>query len=56
MKKKTKQHSKNVKAAPAKKQDEIFDCLKEKGVILGDIVSPALTKEEWGNLWPEDDD
>lgn len=39
-----------------KEEDEIFGFLKGKGVILGDIVAPALTKEEWGNLWPEDDE
>jgi prevent-host-death family protein len=36
-------------------KDEIFDLLKDKITITGDIVSPALTKEEWGRLWPEDE-
>jgi len=37
-------------------KDNIFGFLKGKVVFVGDVVSPALTKEEWGNLWPEDDD
>jgi antitoxin (DNA-binding transcriptional repressor) of toxin-antitoxin stability system len=36
-------------------KDDIFGFMKDKVVILGDVVSPALTKEEWGSLWPEDD-
>ena len=39
-----------------KEEDEIFGFLKGKGAILGDVVAPALTKKEWGNLWPEDDE
>lgn len=31
-------------------QDEIFGFLKGKGKITGDIVKPALTLREWGNL------
>jgi prevent-host-death family protein len=30
--------------------DEIFGFFRGKGSISGDIVSPALTPEEWGNL------
>jgi len=32
------------------KQDEIFGFLKGKGKITGDVVKPALTLREWGNL------
>jgi prevent-host-death family protein len=31
-------------------KDEIFGFLRGKGKITGDIVSPALTLEEWGDL------
>jgi prevent-host-death family protein len=36
-----------------KEQDEIFGFLKGKGKIeiKGDIVSPSLTPEEWGDLY-----
>jgi len=30
--------------------DEIYGFLKGKGTIQGDIVSPALTPQEWGEL------
>jgi len=30
--------------------DEIFNFLAGKGVIAGDIVSPALSAEEWDNF------
>jgi prevent-host-death family protein len=30
--------------------DEIFNFLAGKGTITGDVVSPALTPEEWGEL------
>lgn len=30
--------------------DEIYDFLKGQGSILGDIVSPALSPDEWGEL------
>lgn len=51
-------HGKAVaKLVPIEKEkDEIFGFLKGKGSIVGDIISPALTKEEWGNLWPEGED
>jgi prevent-host-death family protein len=32
-------------------KDEIFGFLAGKGTITGDIVSPALTPEEWGDLY-----
>ena len=30
--------------------DEIFGFFSGKGSIHGDIVAPALSREEWGNL------
>lgn len=30
--------------------DEIFGFFQGKGSIAGDVVSPALSAEEWGNL------
>jgi prevent-host-death family protein len=30
--------------------DEIYDFLAGKGVVNGDIVSPAVSSEEWGEL------
>lgn len=30
--------------------DEIFGFFRGKGSITGDVVSPALSPEEWGNL------
>ena len=30
--------------------DEIFGFLSGKGAVVGDVVSPALSREEWGNL------
>ncbi|MGB8064369.1 MAG: type II toxin-antitoxin system Phd/YefM family antitoxin [Candidatus Sulfotelmatobacter sp.] len=32
-------------------KDEIFGFLKGKGKILGDVVSPVLSPEEWGDLY-----
>ena len=32
------------------KKDDLFDSFRGKVTIVGDIVSPALTLEEWGNL------
>jgi prevent-host-death family protein len=32
-------------------KDEIYGFLKGKVSILGDVVSPALTREEWGDLY-----
>jgi len=31
-------------------KDDIFGFLEGKVTIVGDVVSPALTLEEWGNL------
>jgi len=31
-------------------QDEIFGFFSGKGSISGDVVSPALSDKEWGNL------
>jgi prevent-host-death family protein len=31
-------------------KDDIFGFLAGKGYVTGDVVSPALTLEEWGNL------
>ena len=33
------------------KKDDIFGLLKGKIEITGDVVSPALTPEEWGDLY-----
>lgn len=30
--------------------DEIYDFLRGRGVITGDIVSPAISLEDWGEL------
>lgn len=30
--------------------DDIFNFFSDKGSITGDVISPALTLEEWGNL------
>ena len=41
-----------VKIVPADQdKDEIYGFLKGKGKIIGDVVSPALTPEEWGDLY-----
>ena len=34
-----------------KEKDDIFGFLKGKGKVLGDIVSPILTPDEWGDLY-----
>jgi prevent-host-death family protein len=34
-----------------KEKDEIYGFLKGKITVLGDIVSPILTPEEWGDLY-----
>jgi prevent-host-death family protein len=33
------------------KKDDIFGFLAGKGKIVGDIVSPAISPEEWGDLY-----
>jgi len=30
--------------------DEIFNCLAGKGRIVGDVVAPAISPKEWGDL------
>jgi prevent-host-death family protein len=30
--------------------DEIFGFFRDRGCVTGDVVSPALSPEEWGNL------
>ena len=41
-----------AKLVPADKDtDDIFGFLKGKVRILGGVVSPALTPEEWGDLY-----
>lgn len=35
----------------AHEKDEIFGFLKGKVKVLGDVASPALTPEEWGDLY-----
>jgi antitoxin (DNA-binding transcriptional repressor) of toxin-antitoxin stability system len=45
-------HGKPVaKLVPVETEDDdIFGFLQGKGTIIGDVVSPALTRREWGNL------
>lgn len=41
-----------AKLVPVEQQkDDIFGFFKGKGKILGDIVSPAFSPEEWGDLY-----
>jgi prevent-host-death family protein len=41
-----------AKLVPVDKQtDDIFGFLEGKGKITGDIVSPIITPEEWGDLY-----
>jgi prevent-host-death family protein len=41
-----------AKLVPVEKEkDDIFGFLKGKIEITGDVVSPALTPEEWGDLY-----
>lgn len=41
-----------AKLVPVEKEkDDIFGFMKGKITILGDIVSPILTPEEWGDLY-----
>jgi prevent-host-death family protein len=40
-----------AKIVPVEKEtDDIYGFMKGKGRIVGDVVSPALSLEEWGNL------
>ncbi len=45
-------HGKPVaKLVPADKNiDDIYNFLAGKGAVTGDVVSPALSEEEWGEL------
>ncbi len=41
-----------AKLVPVEKEtDDIFGFFEGKGTITGDIVSPVLTPEEWGDLY-----
>ena len=41
-----------VKLVPADaEKDDIYGFLKGKEKITGDVVSPAISKEEWGDLY-----
>jgi len=41
-----------AKLAPVEKEkDDIFGFLKGKGRILGHIVSPIISPDEWGDLY-----
>ena len=40
-----------AKLVPVEEQaDDLFGFLRGKVTIVGDVVSPALKSEEWGNL------
>jgi len=40
-----------VKLVPAEKDlDDIYNFLAGKGAITGDVVSPAISREDWGEL------
>ena len=45
-------HGKPVaKLVPAEKDtDDIYNFMAGKGAIAGDVVSPAMSDEEWGEL------
>jgi prevent-host-death family protein len=32
-------------------QDEIFGFLAGKGTVIGNVISPALSPEDWGELY-----
>jgi len=36
--------------------DEIFGFFRGRGAVTGEVVSPALSQKEWGNLRPENPD
>lgn len=41
-----------VKLVPAEaEKDDFYGFLTGKGKIVGDIVSPAITPEEWGDMY-----
>jgi prevent-host-death family protein len=40
-----------VKVVPAgESSDEIYNFLAGKGAITGDVVSPAISEQDWGEL------
>jgi prevent-host-death family protein len=40
-----------VKLIPAEKDlDDIYNFLAGKGAITGDVVSPAISRDDWGDL------
>lgn len=40
-----------AKLIPADKDvDDIYDFVAGKGAITGDVVSPAISREDWGEL------
>ncbi len=43
--------AKLVPVGEDKGKDEIFGFLAGKGKITGDIISPAISPEEWGDLY-----
>jgi prevent-host-death family protein len=43
--------AKLVPVEPSEKQDDIFGFLAGRGTVTGDVVSPAITPEEWGDLY-----
>ena len=41
-----------AKLVPVEKEkDDFFNFMKGKGTVVGDVVSPALTPKEWGDLY-----
>jgi prevent-host-death family protein len=41
-----------AKLVPVEQEkDDIFGFMKGKGKVTGDVVSPGLTPEEWGDLY-----
>jgi prevent-host-death family protein len=42
-----------AKLVPVEKEekDSIFGFMKDKVTFVGDVMSPALSLEEWGELW-----
>jgi len=41
-----------AKLVPVEQEkDDIFGFFKGKGKVTGDVVSPVLTPEEWGDLY-----
>jgi prevent-host-death family protein len=40
-----------AKLIPAEQEsDDIYNFLAGKGAIVGDVISPAISEEEWGEL------